>query len=97
MATQILVSIDSGNGLLPDGAKPLPEPMLTYRKYRPVTFIWGNFTRDTPAINHENQLQFAYIKFISNLPRANWLNINNYRITYMVNHLLLRNLNQVLI
>ena len=29
-ATQILVNIGSGNGLLPDGTKPLPEPILTY-------------------------------------------------------------------
>ena len=33
MVTQILVNIGSGNGLLPDGTKPLPEPMLTYPKY----------------------------------------------------------------
>ena len=26
----ILVNISSGNGLLPDGIKPLPEPMFTY-------------------------------------------------------------------
>ena len=25
-----LVIVGSGNGLLPDGIKPLPEPMLTY-------------------------------------------------------------------
>ena len=23
---------DSGNGLLPDGTKPLPQPMLTYHR-----------------------------------------------------------------
>ena len=28
--SQIWVNIGSGNGLLPDGTKPLPEPMLTY-------------------------------------------------------------------
>ena len=39
MATQILVNIGLGNGLLPDGTKPLPELMLTYRKYGPMTFI----------------------------------------------------------
>ena len=39
MATQILVNIGSGNGWLPDGTKPLPEPMLTYHKYVPVMFI----------------------------------------------------------
>ena len=26
MATQVLINIGSGNGLLPDGTKPLPEP-----------------------------------------------------------------------
>ena len=26
----IYVNINSGNGLLPDSTKPLPEPMLTY-------------------------------------------------------------------
>ena len=29
MATEIWVNIGLGNGLLPDGTKPLPEPMLT--------------------------------------------------------------------
>ena len=31
MVTWISVNIGLGNGLLPDGTKPLPEPMLTYR------------------------------------------------------------------
>ena len=31
----------------------------------------SNFIRDTPATNHKNQLQFAWIKFLSNLPGAN--------------------------
>ena len=30
MATLILDYIGTGNGLLSDGTKPLPEPMLTY-------------------------------------------------------------------
>ena len=29
MATEIWVNIGSSNGLMPDGTKPLPEPMLT--------------------------------------------------------------------
>ena len=29
---EIWVNIGSGNGLLPDGTKPLPEPMLTYHQ-----------------------------------------------------------------
>ena len=37
----------------------------------------GNFTRDIPAINHENRLQFAWIKFLSNLPGTNELKIHS--------------------
>ena len=29
---EIWVTIGSGNGLLPDGTKPSPEPMLTYHQ-----------------------------------------------------------------
>ena len=29
------VSIGSGNGFMPIGAKPIPEPMLTYRQFDP--------------------------------------------------------------
>ena len=32
MVTGILVNIGSGNGLLPDGTKPLPESVLTYHQ-----------------------------------------------------------------
>ena len=32
MATEIFVNIGSGSRLLPDGTKPLPEPMLTDHK-----------------------------------------------------------------
>ena len=33
----ILVNIGSGNGLVPDGTKPLPEPLS------PVAFTFGHF------------------------------------------------------
>ena len=35
MATEISVNIGSGNGLLPDGTKPLPKPMLTDHQWNP--------------------------------------------------------------
>ena len=43
MATEIWVNIGSGNGLLPDGTKPLPEPMLTYHHWSLVAFTWEQF------------------------------------------------------
>ena len=41
MATEIWIHIGSDNGLLPDGIKPLPEPMLTYHHKGRLTFISG--------------------------------------------------------
>ena len=38
MATKISFNIGLGNGLLPDGTKPLPEPMLTYHQVCTVAF-----------------------------------------------------------
>ena len=60
MATKIWVNISSGNGLLPDGTKPLPEPMLTDHQWSPVTFILGLF--HNRCLNHQ---------FHSNFPGTN--------------------------
>ena len=46
------VDIGSGNGLLPDGTKPLPEPMLTDHQWSPVTFILGQFHKR--CLNHQS-------------------------------------------
>ena len=40
METGIYVNIGSGNGLLPDGTKPLPESMLTNGQWSVVAFTW---------------------------------------------------------
>ena len=52
MAAVILVNIGSGNGLLPDGTKPLPDPILTYHQRVQWPSTEGNFTGDASAINH---------------------------------------------
>ena len=44
--TMIWVNTGSGNGLLPDGIKPLPEPMLTNHQRGPLAFSWGQFHRN---------------------------------------------------
>ena len=43
MATYIWVNIGSGAGLLPDGTKPLHEPMLTNHQWGLRAFLWGWF------------------------------------------------------
>ena len=51
-STEIWVNIGSGNGLLPDGTKPLPEPMLTDHQWSPMTVILGQFHKR--CLNHES-------------------------------------------
>ena len=41
MATDIWVNIGSGNGLVPNDTKPLPEAMLTYHQRDPLIVIPG--------------------------------------------------------
>ena len=45
-----LVNIGSGNDLVPDGTKPLPEPMLTDHQWIQVTFIVGQQEMPLPSI-----------------------------------------------
>ena len=49
---EIWVNIGSGNGLLPDGTKPLPKPKLTDHQWNPVTFILGQFHKR--CLNHQS-------------------------------------------
>ena len=37
---KIYVNIGSGSGLLPDGTKPLPEPMLSNDQWGVAAFTW---------------------------------------------------------
>ena len=53
MATGIWVKIGSGNALLPEGPKPLPESMLTDHQWSPVTVILGQFHKRW--LNHQSQ------------------------------------------
>ena len=53
MVTEIWVNIGSGNGLLPDGTKPLPEPMLTYHQQDSVEIT--NFTASAQDINSQTE------------------------------------------
>ena len=41
---EILVNTDSGNGLVLDGTKPLPEPMLTYQLSSMEFWSFASFT-----------------------------------------------------
>ena len=64
MARAIWVNIGSGNGLMPDGTKPLPEPVLTYHKYGPVAITQELFYNK--YLSHQ-LLKWAWNALIKNV------------------------------
>ena len=77
MATEIWVNIGSGNGLLPDGTKPLPEPMLTDHQWSPVTIILGQF--DRRCLNHQplKLISKSHIWNSIQISQGQWVNCLN--------------------
>ena len=64
---EIWVNIGSGNGLLPDGTKPLPEPMLTDHQWSDIYITAISQEMPQPS-NTEICLKITYLKFHSNFP-----------------------------
>ena len=58
-AIQILVNIGSDNGLVPEGTKPLPVPMLTYHPQDPVLFSRKQFRANAQDISHLNIIKVS--------------------------------------
>ena len=71
--TQIAVKMGSVKGLLPDGIKPIPEPMLTNHQW---DLTWGFFLQEMlKMIILDMSLQIANSRKQTHLPGANVLNI----------------------
>ena len=74
MATEIWVNIGLGNGLVPGGTKPLPEPVLTDHQRSPVTFILRAISQEIPQPSITKiHLKMTYLKFHLSFPGANEL------------------------
>ena len=72
MVTKIWVKIGSGNGLLPDGTKPLPEPMLTDASVKASDIHIRAISQEMlqPSIT-KICVKITNLKFRPNLPGAN--------------------------
>ena len=71
MATKIWVNIGSGNGLLPDGTKPLPEPNVDLSSVKSSGIHLRAILQEIPQPSvTEISLKITYLKFCSNLPGA---------------------------
>ena len=78
MMPLIWINISSGNGLLPDGTKPLPEPMLTYDQRCFVAFPLRVMSLEVLVNLICNMCpEIALIKLLSYLPEANESVIQN--------------------
>ena len=74
MATEIWVNTGSGDGLLPYGTKPSPEPMLTNHQSVKRQSPESNFTTDAYVINDENYLENYSSKILFKSNRRKWVN-----------------------
>ena len=73
MATEIQVNIGSGNGLLPDSTKPLPEPMLTHHHQGRVTFIGGHYLEKIWRCQSVKQDWKLHYRIAFRSPRGQWV------------------------
>ena len=75
MAIAIWINIGSGNGLLPDGTKPLPEPMLTeWSSVKSTDIHIRAISQEMPQLSISKiPWKITYLKFHSNFPGANEL------------------------
>ena len=79
MVTEIWVNIGSGNGLLPDGTKPLPEPMSTDHHWSPNDINIRGISQELPQTTITKiHLKITYLTFHSYFPGANELTTCNY-------------------
>ena len=76
MATEIWVNIGSGNGLLPDGTKPLPEPMLTDHQWGPETFILGQFHKR--CLNHQSLKSVSKLHIWNVIQISQWVKFTKH-------------------
>ena len=69
----ILVNTDWCHGLLPDGTKPLPEPMLTYQSCRNVYSHQSNFLGNGHDFNLEDEFEDDVFKIITTSHQGQWV------------------------
>ena len=62
MVTEICVNFDSGNGVLPDGTKPLPEPEMCSERDSPLKRF---YRRTSVAVNYRYRRYKSIWKFWS--------------------------------
>ena len=73
--SEIWVIAGSGNGLLPDGTKPLPETKLTTSNHQwgPVAFTWEQFHLNAQDSSPWDEFENYWFKITATSPRDHWV------------------------
>ena len=75
MVTKIHINTGSGNGLLLDSTKPLPEPMLTHNHRSPLGLhLKANFIGKSLRYIQQNFIWKSHFKIFTIFPRGQWVN-----------------------
>ena len=70
------INISSGNGLLPDGTKPLPEPMLTHHQRGSVAFFKEQFRWNCSRRQFKKWVwKLHTFNITSTSPRGQWVKL----------------------
>ena len=72
MALEISINTGLINGLLPDGTKPFPEPVLTCHPRDPLAFILG-WCLNTQDIGPQDVFQIYAFEMTATSPRGQWV------------------------
>ena len=74
----------SGNGLVPDGTKPLPGTILTYHQWYIVAFTWRQFHREMLKIsNHKTTFEKNTFYITEPSPRGQWVKVSGSSTQFM--------------
>ena len=85
MAPAISVNIGSGNGLVPCGTEPLPEPMFAYHLEDPVIFIWGQFHKRHVSRQSLKLDRKCSFRFSLKSPDEQWVNCDFLLLSVSIN------------
>ena len=86
MATRIWVNIGSGNGLVPDVTKSLPEPMLACYQWGSVAFTReavSNFTVSAQPTTLHCEFKNDTYKITVVSPSGQWVNVGSFSIYHL--------------
>ena len=77
MSVETWVNIVSGNGLFPDGTKPLPEPMLPYGD------LYLSFDNNTNGIAHQSShYSWTRLKITATSPKKQWVKWSSIQVDF---------------